>query len=219
MPKLRPKNFSFTKHSGLWIFQRTGLGQLFLSLQTWGQKFFRNFFIYIALWTLNFSERGVWAPNFLSHVKFEVKIFLEFLHLTNTVDSEFVREASRPTFFGHAKFKVKIFMEFFHLPSTLDWIFQRGVQASIFFGHTKFGTKFFVEFFLLLSTLDWIFQRGCTSQLFLVMPDLRSKILMDFFHLPSTVDPEFFQIEGLGTNFFGSCEILSQNIFQNFFIS
>ena len=63
-----------------------------------------------------FFRWDIWAPTSLGHIKFEVKIFLEFFHLQSTVDSEFSTGGVRaPTSFGHAKFEVKNFFEFFHL--------------------------------------------------------------------------------------------------------
>ena len=44
--------FWFTEHSGLSIFERMCVGSNFF----WSHSIFWNFFIYRALWTLNFSE-------------------------------------------------------------------------------------------------------------------------------------------------------------------
>ena len=62
-------------------------------LQNLRSKIFWNFFIYIALWTEFF--RGGLGQFFFGHAKFEVKNFLEYFHLQNTLDSEFVRRGPR----------------------------------------------------------------------------------------------------------------------------
>ena len=103
--------FSFTEHNQLWIFQRGSGHQLFFIMPNLRSKNFQNlfiyrvlwtefvrgvsgptffghaeietkkFFIYWALWTLNFSEDGS-GPTFFHHSKLEVKNFFGIFSFT-----------------------------------------------------------------------------------------------------------------------------------------
>ena len=80
--KFQTKNFfgifSFTEHSWLLIFHRGIWANFFWSLQIWSQRIYQNFFIYWALWTLNFSEGGSGHQLFLVKPNLKPKIFSEF---------------------------------------------------------------------------------------------------------------------------------------------
>ena len=150
--------FSFTKHSGLWIFWRRGLRhQLLLVMPNLEPKIFQNFFLYRALWILNWSRDGVQAPMFFGHAKFEVKKFENYFPLLSTLGVVW-----SPTFFGHPKFEVKKFSEFFPLLSTLDSEFlQVGSPVTNFFWLYQI---WYQKVFRIFSFTDysglWIFQLG-----------------------------------------------------------
>ena len=155
--------FSFTEHNQLWIFQRGSGHQLFFIMPNLRSKNFQNlfiyrvlwtefvrgvsgptffghakietkkFFIYWALWTLNFSEDGS-GPTFFVTSNLRSKIFSEFFHLHSTLDSEFFREGSLGTKFFES---CQIWGENFFGISSFNkhcglWICQRGIQANFF---------------------------------------------------------------------------------------
>ena len=78
--------------------------QLFLVTLNLRSKIFRNFFIYRVLWNLNCSQRGLWAPTFFGHAKFEVKNFENFF-VYRVLWTEFFRGGvGALIFFDHTEF-------------------------------------------------------------------------------------------------------------------
>ena len=89
--------FSFTEHSGLWIYWGVPGTNFFLSCQSWCQKFFRIFSFIECSWL--YFPKGVQTPTFFSHAKFETKNFLEFFPLLSAHDSEILRGYLDTNFF------------------------------------------------------------------------------------------------------------------------
>ena len=87
------------------------------------------FFIYRALWTLNFSEGVSGQQLFLVTLN-----FLEFFPLQNTLDAEFFRRGVwTPNFFGHSKFEVKFLWYFLINRALLMLNFsKRGLGTNFF---------------------------------------------------------------------------------------
>ena len=189
-----------------------GLGiNFFWSCQIWGQKLFGIFSFTEHCVCSNF-QRGVWAPNFFCHTKFEVKNISEFFHLQSTVDSEFFTGRGQGTnncwshqlFLVMPNLKPKSFSEFFNLESALDSeFFAGGIWAPTFFGHTKFEVKNFSEFFHWQCCGLWIFWQGGQGTNFLITSNLRSKIFWNFFHYQALWTLIFQR--WVWANFFWSC--------------
>ena len=244
--KFQTKNFfgifSFTEHSWLLIFHRGIWANFFWSLQIWGQRIYQNFFIYWALWTLNFSEGGVWASTIFGQAKFETKNFFGIFFISWVLWTEFV-SGDLGQIFGHAKFETKKFLIYWAL-WTLN--FSEDRSGPTFFGYSKLEVKHFSEFFHLLSTINSEFFRGglginyflscqiwgqkifriysftecsglnlsegCLGQLFLVMPKLRPKNFSFTEHSGLWI----FQRTGLGQLFFITPNLRSKT-FSEFF--
>ena len=145
--------FSFNKCSGLWIFQGGDWlrDQHFLVMLNLRSKIFQNFFIYRALWTLNFLEGGVWVPTFFvegigpgTNIFWSCEIwgekFFKFFSFTN--HSRFWiyqgRRVVWSNFFWSCQIWDQNFSELFYIQSTVDSEFVWGGQGGES-GHWVFG--------------------------------------------------------------------------------
>ena len=192
--------------------------QLFLVMPNVRSKIFWNFFIYTALWTLNFFIGRSGHQIFLVTLNFRPKILQNFF-LYQALWTEFFRGRSGPTFFGDAKFDLKKFSEFYPLLSALDseFFWGRGVWASTIFGHAKFEVKIFSEFFILQNAMDSeFFTGGSGHQLILVTPNFRSNFFWNFL-LYCTLWP--LNLSGRGVwapSFFGHTKFEVKNFWEFF---
>ena len=147
-------------------------------------EIFWNFFIYRALWTLNFWQ-WFWAPIFVCHTKFEVKNFFRIFSFTECCElCSFCRgESGHPLFWVTLNLRSDIFWNFFIYTVLWTLNFSQEVRPTTFFGHVEFEVKMFSEFFPLSSSLDSEFVGGGGSghQLSLVMLNLRSKFFWNLF--------------------------------------
>ena len=101
--------FSFTEFSGLWICRgREVWVPTFLGHAKFEVKNFRNFLIYRAFWTLNFSWEGSGHQLFLVTLNLRSNIFqIFFIYRALWTLNFFVGGIWGPNFFGHAKFETK----------------------------------------------------------------------------------------------------------------
>ena len=154
-------NFSFTEHWTLNFSERGGLSghQLFWSCQIWGQKFFRIFFIYRLLWTLNFSGEGGPGTNFFWSCQIWVQKVFRIFSFTKCSGlwSFQLEDWSRHQLFlvilnlRSTTFRIFSFTEQSVIFSV---IFCKGIQdTNIFWSHQIWGQKFFRIFFLLYQVL------------------------------------------------------------------
>ena len=227
MPNLRSKIFRiflFTEHSGIWIFWRDGSEhELVLVMPNLRTNIFQNFFLYWALWTLNFFLLGVCLIiNIFWSCQIWGQKFFRIFCLQSTLDSEFFFGWGcvwSSTFFGHAKFEVKNFLEFFCLQSTLDSEFFRGMGLStnLFWSCQIWGQIFFTIFSFTKHSGLWICGGGVWSQhqLFVVIPNLTWNFLL-FTECSGLWI--FLGGWGLKHQLFWVIPNLKPNIFWNFFV-
>ena len=158
----------------LWTeFLRWGSGPTFLVMPNLrSKKFFGIFSLtkHSALWIF---QRGVRAPNFSGHAKFETK---NFFHLLSTMDSEFFKGGIWDNIFWSLKiWGQKIFQNFFIYRALWTLNFTEGSLSQLFIVMPNLRSKNFSEFFHLQSTLDSEFLRWGSGETFLYTPNLRSK--------------------------------------------
>ena len=159
---------------------------------------FWNFFIYRALWTVNFLHGVSGYPKklFLVNVTMRSKIFWNFFIYKAVWTLDFSQGGLGTKFFWSDQKK----LEFRPLPWKI-----KSPECSV---NKKFTVnlrkKFFWNFFIYraLWTLNFS-ERMSGQQLFLVMLNLTSKIFWNFLFTEHS-GLWIFQREGVGTNFFWS---------------
>ena len=176
------------------FFPRVSGHQIFLVTPNLRLKSFQNFFLYRALWSLNFTE-GVWYQLFLVTLNLKSKIFWIFPFTEHCGLWIFCRGWSgHQLFLGTPNLKSKIFRNFFLYQALWTEFFREG-SGPTFFGDAKFDLKKLWEFFALSSALDFEFvgRGGSCHQHFSVMPNLRSKIFRNFFIYTALWTLNFFK--------------------------
>ena len=216
--------FSFTECSKIWYFfgNRWSRHQLFLVTPNLRSKIFQNFFLYLALWFLNFisfREGLVSALAFFGHSKFYVKNFSEFFPLPNTLDSEFFGEGGPNTnFFGHVKFENTMFQNFFLYQVLWTLNLSSGCPGTNFFWSCQiWGPNFFRIFSVTEHSQLNILEGGVQIPNFFSHSKFETKNFSEFFPLLSALNSKIFLgVGGLGTNFFGHAKFEVKNCSEFF---
>ena len=209
------------KHVSEFFHLQSALGGSVHQLIFWsclisGQKVFRNFFLYWALFTLNFFFWDVWARTFFGHAKFEVKTISAFFPLLSTVDSEFVRGwAPGANFFWSFQIWVKqLFRNFSFTECSGLWKFLGGWGS----GHKL--KQLFRNFSFIECSGLWICQgMGVRAPLFFVHTKFEVKKFFRIFSFTEHSGLWIFFWEGRGVQAptsFGHAKFETKN-FSEFF--